>query len=137
VSLPGRIPIEDVPGAIAAADVGVAPTRLDRFTAMSLSTKILEYAAMGKPVVASRLPTVERYFVPDTLTTYEPGDAEALAAAILTLTDDPDDRRARVERTRARVEELGWERQAVSYRAVVERLVAGSESRPQSRDPEG
>jgi glycosyltransferase involved in cell wall biosynthesis len=137
VSLPGRIPIEDVPGAIAAADVGVAPTRLDRFTAMSLSTKILEYAAMGKPVVASRLPTVERYFVPDTLTTYEPGDAEALAAAILTLTDDPDDRRARVERTRARVEELGWERQAVSYRAVVERLVAGSGSRPQSRDPEG
>jgi len=137
VSLPGRIPIGEVPAAVAAADVGVAPTRLDRFTAMSLSTKILEYAAMDKPVAASRLPTVERYFAADTLTTYEPGDAEALATAILKLVDDPDDRRARVERTRIRVEELAWERQAESYRAVVERLVAGSKSKPRSLKPEG
>jgi glycosyltransferase involved in cell wall biosynthesis len=103
---------------------------------MSLSTKILEYAAMRKPVVASRLPTVERYFSADTLTTYDPGDAEALAAAILKLIDDPDDRRARAERTRIRVEELGWERQAESYRAVVERLTAGSRSKPATPKPE-
>ncbi|HEX7495821.1 MAG TPA: glycosyltransferase family 4 protein, partial [Candidatus Limnocylindrales bacterium] len=56
VSFPGRIPIEEVPTAVAAADIGVAPTRLDPFTQMSLSTKVLEYAAMAKPVVASRLP---------------------------------------------------------------------------------
>jgi glycosyltransferase involved in cell wall biosynthesis len=136
VSLRGRIPIEKVPAAVAVADIGVAPTRLDRFTAMSLSTKILEYAAMRKPVVASRLPTVERYFSADTLTTYDPGDAEALAAAVLKLIDDPDDRRARAERTRIRVEELGWERQAESYRVVVERLTAGSRSKPGTPEPE-
>ena len=136
VSLPGRIPIERVPAAVAVADIGVAPTRLDRFTAMSLSTKILEYAAMRKPVVASRLPTVERYFSADTLMTYHPGDADALAASVLRLIDDPDDRRARAERTRIRVEELGWERQAESYRAVVERLTAGSRSKPATPKPE-
>jgi glycosyltransferase involved in cell wall biosynthesis len=126
VSFPGRIPIEDVPAAIAAADIGVAPTRLDPFTAMSLSTKILEYAAMGKPVVASRLPTLARYFAPDTVTAYEPGDAQALASAILDLVDRPGDREGRIERTGVRVEELGWEHQAESYLAVVERLVSGS-----------
>jgi glycosyltransferase involved in cell wall biosynthesis len=126
VAFPGRIPIEDVPAAVAGGDIGVAPTRLDPFTGMSLSTKLLEYAAMGKPVVASRLPTVERYFEPDTLSVYEPGDHESLAAVILGLVDDAADRQGRVERTGRRVEELSWARQAAAFRSVVERLVAGS-----------
>jgi len=124
VTFPGRIPIEDVPAAIARSDVGVAPTRLDPFTGMSLSTKLLEYAAMGKPVVASRLPTVERYFAPNTIATYEPGHAGDLAAAILALVDEPAARAARVAATSARVDELSWSRQARSYLDVVDRMVA-------------
>jgi glycosyltransferase involved in cell wall biosynthesis len=130
VEFPGRIPIEDVPRAVADGDIGVAPTRLDPFTGMSLSTKLLEYAAMGKPVVASRLPTVERYFEPDTLAVYEPGDAESLAATVLALVDDPAGRRDRVDRTRRRVDELSWTRQAETYKSVVDRLIARSRRGP-------
>jgi glycosyltransferase involved in cell wall biosynthesis len=126
VSFPGRIPIEDVPRAVAESDIGVAPTRLDPFTGMSLSTKLLEYAAMDKPVVASRLPTVELYFAPDTLTVYEPGDAESLAASILSLVDDAPGRHARVESTRRRVDELSWTRQSEAFRFVVDRLTQHS-----------
>jgi glycosyltransferase involved in cell wall biosynthesis len=122
VSFPGRIPIEEVPRAVAEADIGVAPTRLDAFTGMSLSTKLLEYAAMEKPVVASRLPTVERYFAADTLSIYEPGDPASLAATILGLVDDAPGRQARIDRTRERVDELSWTRQAEVYRSVVDRL---------------
>ena len=122
----GRIPIEDVPRAVADGDIAVAPTRLDPFTGMSMSTKVLEGAAMDKPVVASRLPTVERYFPPDTLSIYESGDAESLAAAILKLVDDASGREARVERTRQRLDELSWTRQGEAFRAVVDRLTAGS-----------
>ena len=46
VTFHGRIPLEDVPAAVAAADLGIAPTRLDDFTATSLSTKVFEYAAL-------------------------------------------------------------------------------------------
>ena len=60
----GRIPIDDVPAAVAAADIGLAPTRRDPFTDLTLSTKVYEYAAMGKPVVASRLPMVVATFPP-------------------------------------------------------------------------
>ena len=122
VTLHGRIPIEAVPAAIAGADIGLAPTRRSEMTDFSLSTKVFEYAAMGKPVVASRLPMVERTFPPGTVATYEPGDPGRLAGAILALVDDAGDRDARVTATLALVRELSWERESVRYRAVVDRL---------------
>lgn len=124
VVLHGRVPLEDVPAAIAAADVGLAPTRRDRFTDFSLSTKLFECAAMGKPVVASRLPTVERYFTPETVATYASGDADDLARVLARIADDPLEREARVARTGTRVEELGWDREGARYVALVDRLAA-------------
>ena len=75
VTFRGRIPFEAVPAALAAADIGLAPTRLDAYTRFSLSTKIFEYGAMRRAVVATRLPLVERTFGEGTVLTYEPGDA--------------------------------------------------------------
>lgn len=120
----GRIPLEAVPPAIAASDVGLAPTREDPFTRLSLSTKLLEYAALEKPVIASRLPTVERYFPADTVSTYRSGDPGDLAAALLRLVDDPEEREARVERTARRVRELAWEHEGARYLALLDRLTA-------------
>jgi glycosyltransferase involved in cell wall biosynthesis len=119
----GRIPIEAVPAAVARADLGLAPTRLDRFTDVSLSTKVFEYAAMGKPVVAARLPLVERTFPPGTVRTYEPGDAGSLAAAIGAICDDPEGRSAAIAATLAIVRERSWEHEAVGYIHLVEELM--------------
>jgi glycosyltransferase involved in cell wall biosynthesis len=121
----GRIPIEAVPAAVARADLGLAPTRLDRFTDVSLSTKVFEYAAMGKPVVAARLPLVERTFPTATVRTYEPGDASSLAAAIVAICDDPDGRSDAVAATLAIVRERSWEHEAVGYIQLVEGLLRG------------
>jgi glycosyltransferase involved in cell wall biosynthesis len=133
VTFRGRIPLEEVPGALAAADVGLAPTRRDAFTEASLSTKLFEYAAMGKPVVASRLRTVERYFPPDTVTTYAPADAADLARAIARLADEPLEREARVDRTARRVGELSWDREGARYFELVERLIARGSDVPPER----
>lgn len=122
VTFHGRIPIEDVPRAIAGADIGLAPTRRDPFTDFSLSTKIFEYGAMGKPVVASRLPMVERTFPPGSVATYEAGDADALAAVILGIVDDPLAREASIALTLARVRDLSWEREVDRFEALIERL---------------
>jgi glycosyltransferase involved in cell wall biosynthesis len=123
VAFHGRIAIEDMPAAIAAADIGLAPTRRDRFTDVSLSTKIFEYAAMRKPVVATRLPMVETTFPAGTVMTYEPGDAPALAATIAALVDDAAARDDAVAATAAIVTERAWEREAEAYLALVEATV--------------
>jgi glycosyltransferase involved in cell wall biosynthesis len=129
VTFHGRIPIEAVPAAIAAGDVGLAPTRRSEFTDFSLSTKAYEYAAMGRTVVASRLPMVERIFGEDVVT-YEPGDADDLAAALLRLVDHPDEREARIQRALARTQALGWEHESVRYLALIERLAVDRGPRP-------
>jgi glycosyltransferase involved in cell wall biosynthesis len=122
VTFHGRIPIDAVPAAVAAADMGIAPTRLDRFTAMTISGKIYEYGAMGKPVVASRLPLVERTFPSGTVVTYEPGDAAGLAEAIVALADHPIRRAEAVDGSRDVVRDAAWEREAERYVALVDRL---------------
>jgi glycosyltransferase involved in cell wall biosynthesis len=122
VTFHGRIPIEAVPAAVARADIGLAPTRRSEMTDFSLSTKVFEYAAMGKPVVASRLPMVERTFPPGTVATYEPGDPDSLADAIQGLISDRSGREQRVAATLELVRSLSWEREAERYRAIVDRL---------------
>ncbi len=119
----GRIALELVPAAIAAADIGLAPTRRTPFTDFSLSTKLFEYAAMRKPAIASALPTVARYFGPDTIATYAPGDPADLARVVARLVDDGAERAAREVASGARARELGWGGEAERYRALVERLI--------------
>ncbi len=119
----GRIPLEGVPAAIAAADIGLAPTRRDEFTDSSLSTKILEYAAMRRPAVASRLPLVERTFGPGTVATYEPGDPDSLATAILGFVDDAQHRTGAIDRTSAIVAGMSWEGDAPAYLAMLRSLM--------------
>ena len=132
VTFHGRIAIEAVPAALASADIGLAPTRRSDFTDYSLSTKIFEYAAMGKPVVASRLPLVERTFQERSVAVYAPGSARDMARAILQIVADPLEREARVARTAASVREHSWAAESRRYLDLVERLIRvhGTDGRP-------
>jgi glycosyltransferase involved in cell wall biosynthesis len=129
VTFHGRIPLDDVPAAIAAADIGLAPTRRSPFTDYSLSTKAYEYAAMGKPVVATRLPMVVRTFGDDVVT-YQPGDAADLARAIRRIVEEAGEREARVARALDRVRRLSWDVEALGYLALVDRLTADPPAQP-------
>jgi glycosyltransferase involved in cell wall biosynthesis len=124
VTFHGRIALDEVPAAVAAADIGLAPTRRSPFTDYSLSTKAYEYAAMGKPVVATRLPMVVRTFGDDVVT-YEPGDAADLARAIRSIVQEAGEREARVARALDRVRGLSWDVEGLGYLALVDRLTTG------------
>ena len=88
---PRPTPVEEIPARLEEADLGVVPTLRDDFTELLLPVKLLEYVHMGLPVVASRLPVIERYFGDDVLLA-EPGDAASFAAAIEGVRGAPGDR---------------------------------------------
>jgi glycosyltransferase involved in cell wall biosynthesis len=124
VTFHGRIPLDEVPAALAAADIGVAPTRRDPFTDMSMSTKIHEYAAMGRPVVATWLPLIAETFSDGSVATYPSGDEAALATEIAALADDPDRRARAVTAAERVVRATAWEHEGTAYVALIERLAA-------------
>jgi glycosyltransferase involved in cell wall biosynthesis len=124
--LHGRIPLDDIPAALAAADIGVSPIQRNPFTEISMPTKALEYAVMGKPVVAADLPAAREHFEADMLAWYAPGDARSLARAILQLVDTPAARDAAAARAAERARELSWDREAPAYVALVEDVAGGA-----------
>ena len=75
----GYRPIEDVIPMLERATVGVVPIVDDPFTKYMLPVKLLEYVALGMPVIASSTPTIRAYFSDEMLAFYAPGDADALA----------------------------------------------------------
>ncbi len=122
VRLHGRIPLDAVAGALAAADLILSPIRRNRFAEMSLSTKVFEGAIMEKPVVAADLPAARAEFDGDVLAWYEPDDPADLARAILRTVDEPAWRVKAVARAAARARELAWDGEAPRYLALVEEL---------------
>jgi glycosyltransferase involved in cell wall biosynthesis len=118
----GRIGLDDVAGALAAADVVLSPIRRTRFSEISLSTKVFEGAVMNKPVVAADLPAARAEFDADMLAWYAPDDVADLAHAIARVADDAAWREGAVEQAAARARTLAWDGEAPRYEALVEAL---------------
>ena len=74
--------LEDIVGAIEECDVGIIPNQRSIFTELNTPTRIFEYLAVGKPVIAPRAAGILDYFENDALIFFELGDAEDLARRI-------------------------------------------------------
>jgi glycosyltransferase involved in cell wall biosynthesis len=85
VSLTGLVPLENVAEIMATIDAGVVPKRTDSFGNEAFSTKIMEFMAMGAPVIASRTRIDEYYFNEDLVEFFTSGDAPDLAEKIMDL----------------------------------------------------
>jgi glycosyltransferase involved in cell wall biosynthesis len=136
VAFHGRIPIDEIPAAIARSDIGLAPTRRSSFTDFSLSTKLLEYAAMGKPVLASALPLVIDTFG-DRIVAYEAGDETSFRSALTGIIDDAGTRALRVAAASERVRELAGELESARYVRIVEELAVDGTSSPATSGANG
>ena len=89
VTLTGALPLEQVPAWVRGMDIAVAPyPQLERFYFSPL--KILDAMACGVANVASRIGQIPELIADgETGLLVPPGDAAALAAALLRLADDP------------------------------------------------
>ncbi len=119
------VPVDQLPALIAQADVGVVPYRRDVFTDGILPTKLMEYAALGMPSIASRTPAIEAYFDETMVEFCVPGDVDDLARCILRLYREPARREELVRGTAKFRQRYSWERVSAAYVALVERLGSG------------
>jgi glycosyltransferase involved in cell wall biosynthesis len=124
VHLHGRVAIEALPAILAGADLGLVPSRPEPYLRYSLSQKLLEYAAMGVPVIASDLATFRAHFTATAVRYVPGGDPAALAAAIRELAADPEGAAGLGREAQRQAASYAWPAQASRYVAIVERLIA-------------
>lgn len=118
----GMVPMDELVPIILNADVGIVPILYDDFTKYMLPVKLLEYVALGIPVVSSRTETIETYFDDSMVQYCKPGDADDLAEKILDLHRNPDMR----ERLRTNADRFNrgysWEQQKQLYYRLIDDL---------------
>jgi glycosyltransferase involved in cell wall biosynthesis len=71
--------LEELVYEIEGCDVGIIPNPKNSFTDINTPTRIFEYLALGKPVIAPRTLGIQDYFGADSLLFFEPGSSEDLA----------------------------------------------------------
>jgi glycosyltransferase involved in cell wall biosynthesis len=123
------LPQTEVLSLVRSASVGVIPNRPTRLNRYALSSKLLEYVELGIPVAVAGLPTLREHFSDDEVVFFEPGDADALAAALVAIARDPAAARTRVEAARRRARAYAWDTNAARYVRLLDGLSGASRSR--------
>lgn len=124
VRLSHPLPIHRIAQVMADADVGVVPKRDDSFGGEAFSTKILEFMALGVPLIVSAT-RIDKYYFDDTLVRFfKSGDERDLARAM----GEAYSQRARNQELAgnalAYVENFTWTTKQQEYLAIVRRLSA-------------
>jgi len=134
VTIWGGVPIEKVAETMANVDLGVEPKLKSSFANEALSTKILEFMAMGVPVLASDTSAHRFYFNDDLVQFFESENVRDLAAKILELMGNSDRYKALRARGTSFAEQNSWNIKKREYLDLVGRLVNGQLSEPATDD---
>lgn len=123
ILLEGSMPMEQVAVRMKTVDLGIVPKRKNSFGNEAFSTKILEFMAMGIPVLVADTAVERYYFNDDLVQFFESGNVDDLAAKILDLLRAPD-RRARFRENCLKfIESNHWNARKQDYLELVDRLV--------------
>jgi glycosyltransferase involved in cell wall biosynthesis len=125
VLLRDTLPIGEIAEIMARCDIGIVPKRNDSFGGEAFSTKILEFMALGVPVIVSAT-KIDRYYFNDSVVKFfEPENEEDLAEKMLTLIKDPSQRKHIASNADKFFQDYTWENKKHVYLDLVDRLVTG------------
>ncbi len=128
VCLHERIPVREITAVLETAGLGIVPKRKDNFGNEAFSTKILEFMAMGVPVIVADT-RVDRHYFDDSVVCFFSGeDANDLARCMLDLIQHSEKRKALVERAEQYVAKNDWAVQKQEYLNLIDEFVSSSVS---------
>lgn len=135
VEFPGRVPDEFVARCLSTADVCLSPDPRNPLNDVSTMNKVVEYMAMGRPIVSFDLAEARvsaggaAVYVPD-------NDDAAFARAIDRLLDAPEERCRMGELGRRRVEQaLSWQVSSANLVRFYEDLLGQPQTAEQVAEP--
>jgi glycosyltransferase involved in cell wall biosynthesis len=125
----GQKPLEQIVDAIDACNVGLIPNRHNAFTHINTPTRIFEYLARGKPVIAPRTAGIQDYFDADSLFFFEAGNANELARQIEFVASHPMEALTVTERGQQVYKAHAWRQEQQTLVRLVEKLFEREEER--------
>lgn len=122
------LPASELPPLLQQADVGIVPNRSNIFTDGLLPTKLMEYVALGTPVIAARTPTITAYFDDQMVQFFTPDDVADLTRCIIRLGQDRNRRRQLTENADKFNQQYSWNKVAAHYVALIDQQTNKSHS---------
>lgn len=112
VTFRGRVPPADLPEAVREIDALIIPALAEGRMAYVALTKAYDYLALGRPIVASALPTIAEVITETEGFLFEPGNRAACKRALMELIMDPEEASRRATTAAAHGQELTWNARA-------------------------
>ena len=122
----GSRTLDEIAAAIDDCDVGVIPNRRSIFTEINLPTRIFEYLARGKPVIAARTVGIQDYFNGDDLIFFEHENCEDLARKLFYVYSHPREANETVKRGQAVYRAHLWSEERSGLLTLVAELLNGT-----------
>jgi glycosyltransferase involved in cell wall biosynthesis len=130
------LPIRQIAGVMANADLAVVAKRKNSFGNEAFSTKILEFMASGVPVIVSNTKIDQHYFNDSVVKFFRDGDEDDLARTMLLLINDAGLRERMAANASEFIRSFDWERKKALYISLVDSLVYGGRPIPEDSDSE-
>lgn len=126
ISYRGPRSLEALVGEIESCDVGVIPNQRSAFAEINTPTRIFEYLALGKPVIAPRTLGITDYFDEKSMIFFEVGDAEDLAQKVKHVVSAPVEVAEVVKRGQEVYREHCWQTERERLVGLVDGLLSGT-----------
>jgi glycosyltransferase involved in cell wall biosynthesis len=126
ISYLGPKSLEALVGEIESCDVGVIPNQRSAFAEINTPTRIFEYLALGKPVIAPRTLGITDYFDEDSMIFFEVGDAGDLAEKVKHVVSHPAEVAEVVKRGQEVYREHCWQTEKERLVGLVGGLLSGT-----------
>lgn len=122
VKLGNSMPHDEIPKVISHADIGVDPKRDGVYSGETLSVKVMEYMAMGIPVIVSRTKASKMYFDEDMVMFFEPEDPRDLARCLIELCNNHEKRKELIRNAGRFNKKHNWQHYKTIYYGLIDDL---------------
>lgn len=133
VFLRSRLPLHTIAAVMENADLGVVPKRKNNFGNEAFSTKILEFMALGTPVIVPDTLIDTYYFNDNIVKFFQANDYKSLAEAMLFLIKNKGVRDALARNATEFVQQYTWDANKETYFRLVDSLVGSKKGNPQKK----